>query len=228
MSHASVEEGSLITLAVALDDDEVARFLGYPAGRRPEGRMAALFAEALSQARRLVRARGAFRSLAPARAEEVGLETVDAERLVVGLVTAGSEIEERASTLLGEGDSTLALLLDAAGSAAAEEAADRLSAIVTGEKNGSRAAAARVGCRVSPGYGPWKLESQRQLFRALPHVEVGVSLTESLLMVPRKSISFAMWLGERGQPRKAFGGCESCGLETCRHRRPAREKGAVR
>ena len=161
--------------------------------------------------------RGAFRSLPPARAEEVGLEAVEAERLVVGLVTAGPEIEERASALLREGESTRALLLDAAGSAAAEEAADLLGAIVAGQEHGQ--SAARVGCRVSPGYGPWPLQSQRLLFKTLPHLEVGVSLTRSLLMVPRKSISFAMWMGESGQPRRAPGGCESCGLESCRHRR---------
>ena len=44
--------------------------------------------------------------------------------------------------------------------------------------------------RYSPGYGDWPLEVQRRLFELLDAPrKVGVSLTDSLLMVPSKSVS---------------------------------------
>ena len=44
--------------------------------------------------------------------------------------------------------------------------------------------------RYSPGYGDWPLEAQRRLFELLDAPrKAGVSLTDSLLMVPSKSVS---------------------------------------
>ena len=39
------------------------------------------------------------------------------------------------------------------------------------------------------------------------------------MMVPRKSISFAMWLGARERPAAGLAGCIRCTLEHCRYRR---------
>ncbi|MBW2523265.1 MAG: hypothetical protein JRI23_03780, partial [Deltaproteobacteria bacterium] len=121
--------------------------------------------------------------------------------------------------------------LDAAGSAATEEAADLLGAIVAGSQAdkrdppaGAQATAGRVAalpCRVSPGYGRWGIEAQHRLFPLLPHDAVGVSLLPSCLMVPRKSISFAMWLGARGRIAEGLAGCSRCTLAQCRFRRGA-------
>jgi len=143
---------------------------------------------------------------------------IDADGLVLGLVTAGGGIERRVTELLGRGEAARALLLDAAGSAAAEEAAHRLSVRVVG---GRTSVGADVGCRVSPGYGRWPLSAQEALFARLPHDAVGVSLNPSMMMVPRKSISFALWIGARGAPRSGLSGCDTCGLAQCRYRRPA-------
>jgi len=73
-------------------------------------------------------------------------------------------------------------------------------------------------CRLSPGYGRWSLQSQPSLFALLPHAELGIELLPSMLMVPRKSISFAMWLGATVRPTTGLAGCPSCGLERCRYR----------
>ena len=99
------------------------------------------------------------------------------------------------------------------------EAADRIGAVIVG----APAAADRrvVPCRFSAGYGDWSLQDQPRLFALLPHAQLGVSLLPSMMMVPRKSVSFAMWLGA-AEGRAAGRGCARCPLDTCRYRRKPR------
>ncbi len=225
---------TVVETRLTLAREEVLHFLGYPAGREPHPRIAEALADCLAEARALVRGRGVWTALATDEAEDVGLEPIPASGLVIGLATAGAAIVEAASARMARGDATGALLIDACGSAAAEEAADRLSATivaslggVTGEPDpfpGSPAnpgpeRAAAISCRISPGYGGWPLASQPAIFARLPHRKIGLRLEPSLLMVPRKSISFAMWLGADARPLSGLAGCARCGLETCRYRR---------
>ncbi|HET9233062.1 MAG TPA: hypothetical protein VFP10_02850, partial [Candidatus Eisenbacteria bacterium] len=127
----------------------------------------------------------------------------------LGLVTVGFELERRVSNLLAHGESTRALLLDAAGSAAAEEAADELE---------KRLHAGRTHRRFSPGYGSWALTAQRALFELLPHQDVGVELLSSCLMMPRKSVSFAVWLGSESETYLPQSRCRACGRIGCPYR----------
>lgn len=215
--------GPVVSLPVAVERDEVLHFLGYPEGQKPFGRIAGLLSETLREARRLVRPRGVFELLPTTRASELGLEALDATRLVAGLVTIGDGIESRSTELLRAGAVTEALLLDAAGSAAAEEAADRLGALIAGDSHekssGELSRASHLSCRISPGYGKWPITAQRALFDLLPHKALGVELMPTMLMVPRKSISFAMWLGADERPITGLSGCARCELEDCRYRR---------
>lgn len=226
--------------ALSLPRTDVLHFLGYPEGRAPQPRVAELIDDCLAAARRLVRGRGVWTTLAVEDAAEVGLTPIAASGLVIGLVTAGAAIVEAASDRMARGDATAALVLDACGSAAAEEAADRISAAIVatlggmdfGEKGDTPSKAgpdraAAISCRISPGYGKWALTSQEALFARLPHREIGVHLDHSLLMVPRKSVSFAMWLGADARPLAGLSGCARCELESCRYRRaPKVEAGA--
>ena len=205
-----------MTLSPRIERQELWHFLGYPADREPPPRVVLLAAEMLAEARTLTAARGAFVMLPIERAAEVGLEPIEAEELVIGLVSAGGAIEERVRQLLEMGQMTRALLLDAAGSAAAEEAADLLGAQIVGEERGRAEA---PSCRLSPGYGRWPLSAQTAIFALLPHAELGVRLLPSMLMVPRKSISFALWLGATGPIGTGLSGCSRCNLERCRYRR---------
>lgn len=211
-----MNDGEAIPLVATVRRDDVLGFLGYPVGRAPPPRIEALLTEVLEEARRLVAPRGAALRLAASEARAVGLEPLaDAAGLVLGLCTAGGAIEERAGALAPT-DATRALLLDAAGSAAAEEAADCLGALAVGAGG---EASGTISCRVSPGYARWPLSAQERIFERLPHEAIGVRLLPSFLMVPRKSISFAMWLGADARPLAGLSGCARCSLTTCRYRR---------
>lgn len=226
-----------IPLPVVIRDADVLHFLGYPEGRRPPARTRRHIGKLLGEARTLIEGRGAYRHLPVSAAGDVGLEPIPASGLVIGLVTVGPGIEKRATELAGGGDAASALILDAMGSAAVEEAADRLGAFITANLDaspatvgtdstpamappaGPEASAPGPSCRISPGFGRWPLQAQVRMFERLPHAAVGIRLLPSLLMVPRKSISFAMWLGSEARPMAGLSGCDRCGLEHCRYRR---------
>ena len=70
--------------------------------------------------------------------------------------------------------------------------------------------------RFSPGYGDLKLDHQKDWFRLLDiSKQVGIELTDSLLMVPTKSVTAIIGIG--GDKRKCCGsGCGGCNMKnTC-------------
>ena len=108
-----------------------------------------------------------------------------------------------------------ALIYQAAGAAAIEAYCDCLCEEIRVQ------AAAQGLCtrpRFSPGYGDFPLEHQREIFRVLdcPR-KIGLTLTDSCIMVPVKSVTAVMGLSEEKTPC-VISGCENCGAQ-CAYRR---------
>jgi len=63
----------------------------------------------------------------------------------------------------------------------------------------------------------WAVEvGQKQIFTLLDTEKIGLKLTSSSLMIPRKSVSMVVGLGP--EVMKGAGTCAYCGLrETCRY-----------
>jgi hypothetical protein len=137
------------------------------------------------------------------------------EKVAFCVCTIGPALEERVTALAKEGDMLSAVVLDAIGSAAAEAAAryanDRIDETAAAE-------GLRTSCRASPGYGDWDVREQKNLFELLPADRIGVTLTESSMMVPRKSISFAVHIAEEPVRLRSEGSCRNCDMETCPYR----------
>jgi hypothetical protein len=111
----------------------------------------------------------------------------DAVKVAICICTIGPELEREIKKLMEKNEMTRALILDALGSEAAEEVAiqsDRILADKAREMN------LWPSKRYSPGYGKWDIKEQRFIFRMLPTADIGIRLTESCMMVPRKSVSF--------------------------------------
>ncbi len=74
--------------------------------------------------------------------------------------------------------------------------------------------------RFSPGYGDLPLSLQRALCAALDSQRrLGVTVTESLLMVPMKTVSAVIGLADTPQPARVRG-CAFCARrETCTFRK---------
>jgi len=217
-----------LTLTVPLRREDVLHFLGYRGRGVPGPRIEESLGSALDEARALVSPRGVSRIVSSEDVAGLGLKARSALDLALGLVTIGFHLERRVSSLLADGETTRALLLDAAGSAAAEEAADeletRIRAAGAGSGGSDLAGPRRIPRRFSPGYGSWPITAQRALFPLLPHEEIDVRLLPSCLMAPRKSISFAVWLGPEGEeavPEECrTRRCADCDMTTCPYREP--------
>lgn len=73
--------------------------------------------------------------------------------------------------------------------------------------------------RFSPGYGDLPLSCQRDLIAALEaEKRVGITLTDSLLMMPSKSVTAIIGISPR-DTRCMIAGCEACGKKDCAYRR---------
>ena len=135
------------------------------------------------------------------------------ESVAVFLCTAGEEIGRLARELLAEKDYLRGYIYDIAGSEIVEAAADIMQ-----EKLRAEAGAVQMSItnRFSPGYCGWNVSEQHNLFRLLPDNFCGISLTESALMVPIKSISGIIGLGRDVRFRPYT--CNLCDQENCIYR----------
>lgn len=108
-----------------------------------------------------------------------------------------------------------AVILDAAGSAAIEMVCDNFCADL------AEALAPRfLTDRFSPGYGDMPLGDQRALFRVLDvSRRIGVSLSESNLMIPQKSVTALIGVSDRPQSRRGRDCAKCASYENCAFRR---------
>jgi len=118
------------------------------------------------------------------------------DRALALAATIGSRLEERVRELFEQGEFTRATVLDAVGSGAIEGFVDAVQEHLAREM-------ARLGraltTRYSPGYGDWHLPDQEWLVAVSGGSAIGIELTESFMMIPRKSVTALIGL------RGAFG-----------------------
>lgn len=200
------------TFDIQIPRDEAYRLLGmHRKQREPIKSVQDNFDSAYAAAQKLVEARAASIT----RISGIHGSGFICATAPVSLVvcTIGGALEKRVTELTDEGLTAQAMLLDAIGSAAVEELADRSNQRICAE---ALRAGLDPGPRVSPGYGAWKLKDQAWLFGALEPADIGVTLSDHSMMTPRKSVSYAVPLtGGDAQPR---GRCVHCGLEDCAYR----------
>jgi len=117
----------------------------------------------------------------------------DCKWAVVFLVTIGGDLEREVSRLMEKGDMLNAFILDTIGSEAAEKAADYLQDAVS---ETAKAIGYNTTLRYSPGYCDWDLSQQKIIFQIIEPTVLGVNLTESFMMIPRKSVSGVIGIGK--------------------------------
>ncbi len=71
--------------------------------------------------------------------------------------------------------------------------------------------------RFSPGYGDWDVHAQPDLLRLTQAETIGVSLTESFMLRPRKSVTAVIGLlrGGTDAGKAAPKGCAVCPKRDC-------------
>jgi hypothetical protein len=222
----------LITYDPAFDRDFTERLLGKGEGdvsRSTNGRIDLLWEEAASMLRprltytvldidgidrdRLQLANGlSFRS------RKMAFALRHARRVIIFLATVGGKIDLEIDRLQAENRLADSYVLDAIGSGAVEYLADRFQRDMAEQLLQDDQT---VGLRFSPGYCDWSVPEQQKVFACLDAASVGVHLSETSLMSPRKSISglfgiFKLADKPENQPQNP---CRLCAKKDCIARR---------
>jgi hypothetical protein len=153
--------------------------------------------------------------------ELVARALAGATEIALAVCTVGPALEARVGALFAAGSPLRAMALDGAGIAVLRQISQAVGERICAEAG---ARGLRMGMRASPGQEEWPIEQQRILFDLLPAQEIGVRLTESCLMLPRKSVSFAVGLGPEMQADATA--CDCCSKrDRCRWRVGERQTG---
>jgi cobalamin-dependent methionine synthase I len=111
----------------------------------------------------------------------------DSAIIIFILVTIGPDLEQEVEALFSKGEATQGFILDAIGSETADAVADKLHwEILSGL---AKQKGFKVTPRFSPGYGDWSLTVQNEILKVCGGGQIGISVTPSSLMIPRKSVS---------------------------------------
>jgi cobalamin-dependent methionine synthase I len=136
-------------------------------------------------------------------------------RVLVFVSTIGEKIEKKIKKNMNE-NPAYGYVLDQAASLAAESAAEYLQNYIS--KN-SHDDDFDTTLRYSPGYCDWHIKEQKNLFKIIDGGQIGVKLSDSAYMTPRKSVSGI--IGLCSNPGKGFTGsaCKYCSNNKCPYRR---------
>jgi hypothetical protein len=132
------------------------------------------------------------------------------DSVAIFLCTAGEEIGIRSRKAMQERDLLRGYIYDVVGSEIVDSAADlmqnelKMALVSSGKK---------ITNRYSPGYCGWDVAEQHKLFQLIPNNFCGISLSESALMDPVKSVSGIIGIGENVKMNHYT--CSLCDLKDC-------------
>ena len=137
----------------------------------------------------------------------------DADEVALFICTAGPAIGEMSWRSMKEGDLLKGYIYDVIGSEVVENAADRMQQELRVE---AAARGKKITNRFSPGYCGWDVAEQHKLFSFFRDNFCGITLTESALMNPVKSVSGIIGIGK--DVRYAPYQCHVCDDKNCIYR----------
>jgi len=111
----------------------------------------------------------------------------------------------------------MAIALDAVGTVAGRFLSNYIQSLVCQEAKEQNFQTTKY---FSPGSGNWDISQQKNIFQIIPADKIGVKLTESYMMVPKKSLSWVIGIGkEIIIPSKGNDSCKTCLAENCPFRK---------
>lgn len=136
-----------------------------------------------------------------------------ASQMALFLCTAGRFFTDLSHSYQRKGDFLEAYVVEAIGSATVENAMDNVQLFLDKEMEQQ---GLKISNRYSPGYCDWALSGQQPLFSYIGENPTGISLSESCLMQPIKSVSGIIGIGK--EMKKQPYGCGICSSTTCVYR----------
>jgi hypothetical protein len=224
-----VQEFSYSYNELTLNKEYLYSLVGFPDGILPEP-FDQYVAEAFQQAEALCEIRGAF-----CRLDKIDFLTgnscllVDGIEFGVGKVvarelrnsssvafficTAGEKLGRCSQELLRGDHPVVGYILDVLGSMIVEAATDQLQGEI---QQVAQLEGFVITNRYSPGYCKWSVSDQHKLFSFFPGNCCGISLTDSSLMHPIKSVSGIIGMGREVKFRQYT--CDLCHQGDCINR----------
>jgi hypothetical protein len=148
--------------------------------------------------------------------EDIPLKHIypQAEQLALFALTMGSHISEKIEQLFKDNDFALGSMLDAVASLAADKAAEVCENYFhrqLGEPSDLTVLS------YSPGYCGWHISAQKKLFQFLHPEIIGISLNDSYLMIPLKSVTGVLVAGKKEIHffDNDFPFCDDCKTYSC-------------
>ncbi len=213
-------------ITVEIDLETLLALAGYSDKRPAPRRLVSAAEQMIERARALARPRAVYEVYETARAAD-GSVILGAGRFTgtiltrvlegsdlaaVYAVTLGPALDDESSRLAAGGDVLSSVLLDTAGSLVLAKASISFIGRVFAAEAEPR------GCVVTSPFGPgqcqWDLAEQRVLFDLIAPSRVGISLTDTFLMIPKKSVSGIVGIGK---PDEVFttSPCSLCNRKDC-------------
>ncbi len=208
----------------SLDEREILRTMGYRGSEIPSD-LESLIRRCIRQTLDTVQPRAVFRRfpiekdtsgihisgtdlIFPGTSIQKHLEISDEVWLVA--ITVGQEMDKSIRTALSEKPEE-GIILDSCAAVAVEAAADKVQEMLreTVEREGKF-----ITSRFSPGYGDLPLTVQRNFLTVLDTSrKIGLSVTESFLMVPSKSVTAIIGISPT-EIQTSQNPCDGCILRT--------------
>jgi hypothetical protein len=194
---------------LAIESGVIDDYIGFTPGEAPEP-FPLIIREILSESEKLVRPEGGyalFKEICIDRENkktiigdvELGTKSIvtrhmDKSALIaVFACTAGTEISRLASDYNKKGHTVHAYIADSLGSIVVERAMDMIQEQLRFMMDQQ---GLKITNRYSPGYCGWELKEQAKLFGLLPELFCSISLSDSMLMKPIKSVSGIIGIGK--------------------------------
>ncbi len=184
------------------DMKETARYLGYSRFVSPDQDVSELLEKAASEMVEVMKAQAVFEvfdltmASIPATTEisfadvtlqsrDLGINLKDCKKVALLAATIGPQVDaliRRHSSM----NPVYASILQATGAMFIEELVDITNSEI---KKIAEAAGLKTKPRYSPGYGDVSLQVQKDFFRLLPCTRIGLTLMDTLIMAPEKSVT---------------------------------------
>jgi hypothetical protein len=194
---------------LALESGFIDDYIGFIPGEAPEP-FPLIIREILTESEKLVRPEGGyalFKNIIIDRENkktiigdvELGTKSIVTRHMdksgfiAVFACTAGAEISRLASEYNKKGHTVHAYIADSLGSIVVERAMDMIQEHL---KSLMEQQGLKITNRYSPGYCGWELKEQAKLFSLLPEHFCSISLSDSMLMKPIKSVSGIIGIGK--------------------------------
>lgn len=214
--------------------DAVLENQSIPSGAKLPAGIEAIYARAVDLLCELAEPKGALQEITKADFERlyegegrnevrtpIGDIFEEVEDLALFVATVGKRVVREIEARFASSDYALGSMLDSAASAAA----DKLGALAEQRFREQLAETGRLKpntgvLRYSPGYCGWHISGQKKLFETLRPEQIGVTLNDSFLMQPLKSVSGVLIAGPMEIHDFAMGypACGECKTQGCRER----------